>query len=225
MRSLTIRNFHRFNVDENLPIVKNGTPVGGISPAGKTFVMEGVTFNVYSCSYFVSFNETIMVRNPEEDTYFTVDNYQKSENFVLYTVPDENLIFVDAPTSVAKTFLTALTNQYPERINTSVYDFDFSVIGQYQNSAKAIYFSVDDIAIDNKIFFGNGVDQDAEAVQAIDNESATYLMVEIDLRQRARTIGFSKKGAIVIYNIPNDLEDLEDPYLQLAHDSIMQLAN
>ncbi len=225
MRSLTIRTINRFDIDENLPILKNGNPVGSISPTGRTFIMEGITFNVYSCSYFVSFNETIMVRTPEEDTYFTVDSYQKSENFELYTIPNRNLLFVDAPTGTSKTFLTALTQQYPDKIDTEIYCFDFPVIGQYQNNAKAIYFSVDDDAIDNKIFFGNGVDQDDEAVQAIDNENATYLMVEIDLRQRARTIGFSKKGAIVIYNIPNDLEGFENPYLQLAYDAIMMLAN
>lgn len=225
MRSLTVRKFEKFDITDNLPLLKKGEPVGSIAPSEQTYTMEGKLFQIFNCSYFISINETIMVRPNEEDGLITVDNYKKSQNFNLYLLADQNILFVDIPTGVAKNFLSVLTNQYPEKVKTNVYNFDFPTIGQLQNNAKAIYFSVDDDAIDNKIFFGNGVDQDDEAVQAIDREDATYLMVEIDLRQRARTIGFSKKGAVILYNTPNDLNNLENPYLQLAYDAIEKLAD
>ncbi|WP_313265680.1 hypothetical protein [Enterococcus sp.] len=225
MRSLTIRRFTNFNIEDTLPLIKGGEPIGTISNTNRTFVMEGNVFNIYNCSYFLSIKDTIMVKPTEDEGFITVDFYKKSQTFDLYVVQNENILFVDAPTTLSKSFLSTLSNQYPERVSTHIFDFDFSILGQYQNNAKAIYFSVDDDAIDNKIFFGNGVDRDDEAVQAIDNENATYLMVEIDLRQRARTIGFSKKGAIVVYNTPNDLETFENPYLQIAYDAIDLISN
>lgn len=225
MKSLTIRNFTRFNIEEDLPIIKNGEAIGNISPTNNTYSMEGQTFHIYQCSYFVSINETIMVRTNTEDGFITVDNYKKSKSFNLYTVPTQNLLFVDAPTSISKGFLDSIERQYSDKVQTRVFSFDFQKIGEYQNNAKAIYFSVDDDLIDNKIFFGNGVDQDDEAVLAIDNSSATYLMVEIDIRNKARTIGFSKKGAIVIYNTPHDIDNLENPYLQLSFDAVNLLTN
>ena len=217
MKSLTIRKTNFFNVDDNFPLIKNNQPIGSIAPTGETFNMEGVVFELFQCSYFINFNDTIIVEI--DGNVDTVDSYKKSSAFMLYYVRRDNLIFVDAPTAIAKNFLSALEKQYPNKVKTQVYNFDFRAIGQHQSNTKAIYFSVDDDVIDSKTFHGNGVDQDMEAIDAIDNSNATYLMVEIDLRMKSRTIGFSKKGAIVIYSKPIDLT-LENPYLQLAYDAV-----
>lgn len=223
MKSITIRETNLFNVDNDLPLLKNGTPIGNISPTSSTYNMEGIVFEIYQCSYFINYNDTIIIEI--DGTVNTVDSYKKSSSFMLYYVSQSNLIFVDAPTAVAKNFLAALEKQHPNKVKTKVYEFDFKAIGQYQNNTKAIYFSVDDDLIDSKTFHGNGVHQDMEATDAIDNANATYLMVEIDLRSKSRTIGFSKKGAIVIYSQPFDLQNLDNPHLQLAYDAVNSFKN
>lgn len=224
MKSLTIRTCTNFSITENLPLIKSGQPVGSISPTGRSFDLGGRIYNIYTCNYYVTINDTIMVEDRIEGGFTTVEHYKKSTSFEAYYSAHDQLLFVEAPTAIAKTFLTLLQNKYPEKVNTVVYDFDFVKIGEYRNTTKAIYFAVNDDSIDNKVFWGNGVDQDTEAIEAIDNSQATYLMVEMDIMLRARTIGFSKKGAIVIYNVPSDL-NLENPYLQLAYNAIQLVSN
>ena len=218
MKSITVRETVSFNIDDDLPLLRNGEPIGNISPTNRTYNMEGITFKIYQCSYFINYNDTIIVEI--DGNIDTVENYKKSSSFMLYYVPQKNLIFVDTPTAIAKNFLTALERQYPNKVKTNVYPFDFKTIGQFQNNTKAIYFSVDDDVIDSKTFHGNGVHHDLEATDAIDNANATYILVEIDLRSKSRTIGFSKKGAVVIYSQPVDLQDLDNPHLQLAYDAV-----
>lgn len=218
MRSLSVRSYDKFEINRSLPLVEQGQTVGNISPTSKTYNMDRTTFKIYDCSYFVSFNETIVV--DIEGELSTVDQYQKSTSFQLYEIPSENLIIIDATTAVAKRFINQVEKQYGDLVKTNIFNFDFSTIGEHQQNTKAIYFAVEDDVVDNKIFFGNGVEQDQEAVRAIDDSTATYLMVEVDLRNKARTIGFSKKGAIVIYSTPNDLSELENAYLQLAYDAV-----
>lgn len=218
MKSLTIRKTELFNIDDTLPLLKNSENIGNIAPTGKTFAMEGVIFESYQCSYYINYNDTIIVEiNGNVDT---VESYKKSSSFMLYYVRQSNMLFIDAPTGIAKNFMNALEKQFPNKVKTSVYNFDFKSIGQHQSNTKAIYFSVDDDVIDSKTFHGNGVHEDMEAIDAIDNSNATYLMVEIDLRLKSRTIGFSKKGAIVIYSKPLDLSEFTNPELQLAYDAI-----
>ncbi len=223
MKSITIRETALFNVDDNLPLLRGGQPIGSIAPTGRSFNMDNVSFEIYQCSYFININDTIIVEI--DGNVNTVDSYKKSSSFELYYVSQSNLIFVDTPTAVAKNFLTALERQHPDKVRTRVYNFDFRTISQYQSNTKAIYFSVDDDLIDSKTFHGNGVHQDMEATDAIDNSNATYLMVEIDLRNRSRTVGFSKKGAIVLYNQPVDLYHLENPHLQLVYDAVLSFRN
>ncbi|CZR03694.1 hypothetical protein [Trichococcus collinsii] len=219
MKSLTVRTCVNFSITENLPLIKAGQPVGNIAPTGRSFDLGGRIYNVYTCNYYVTINDTIMIEDRIEGGFTTVEHYKKSTSFEAYYSANDQLLFVEAPTAIAKTFLSLLQSQYREKVNTIVYDFDFGKIGEYKNNAKAIFFAVNDDSIDNKVFWGNGVDQDTEAIAAIDNSQATYLLVEMDIIQRARTIGFSKKGAVVIYNVPNDL-NLENPYLQLAYNAI-----
>lgn len=90
----------------------------------------------------------------------------------------------------------------------------------FEKHAKGLYFAVDEDTITSKHFFGTGVETDDEAADAIDNEKATYLIANIDVLGKSRTIGFSKKGALVLYSKPSDI-DKERPYLELAIETLL----
>lgn len=163
-----------------------------------------------------------MVQDRTSGEYHTFEEYKKSVQFKAYYAADKNLLFIEVPTSIAKNFLKLLSEQHEEKVTISHYDIDFSKVSIFQNTAKGIYFTVDDEEVDNKIFFGTGVDQNLEASQAIDSQQATYLIAQIDLIGKERTIGFSKKGALVVYNTPNDLS-AENPYIELAYSAVLKL--
>lgn len=217
MKSLTIREVEKFEVDDNLPLLKDDTTIGTIAPTERSFVIEKTTFQEFHCTYHVDFKDTIIVEI--DGNLNTVDTYKKTSSFSLYFSAKEKILFVDAPTAISANFLNNLQQKYPDKIKTNVFAFDFSKISEHQNNSKAIYFSVDDSIIDSKTFYGNGVHQDIEAIDAIDNQNATYIMAEIDLQGKSRTVGFSKKGATVIYSKPVDLENLEHPYLLLSYEA------
>ncbi len=217
LKSLTIRKVEKFNVDDSLPLLKDDTTIGNIAPTERSFVIERTTFTEFHCTYYVDFNDTIIVE--VDGNLNTVDNYKKSSSFSLYFSDQKNLLFVDAPTAISANFLNNLEQKYPDKIKTNIFAFDFQKISEHQNNSKAIYFAVDDAVIDSKTFYGNGVHQDIEAIDAIDNQNATYIMAEIDLQGQSRTVGFSKKGATVIYSKPIDLEHLERPYLLLSYEA------
>lgn len=221
MKSLTLQNCSKFIVNNSLTLLNGEIKVGEIVSAG-SIIIEKESFKSYDCELFITVNEDILVRDIQNGELFPVAQYKKGTKFKCYYSENKKLLFIDAPTAISKRFLKVFKENHSEKIECSRYDIDFGRVGEFTTTARGIYFQVDEEQVDRKNFFGTGVDQNAEVAQAISEEQATYLLAEIDLEGKSRTIGFSKKGALVIYNTPNDLQ-VEFPYLQLAFAAIKKI--
>ncbi|GIQ94183.1 hypothetical protein [Lactiplantibacillus plantarum] len=218
MKSISIFHVDRFDVTDSISFLEDA---GSLSPVGKTLVINHETLQEYTCTYNVTINEDILVKQLTTGQYVPADEYKKSNTFPLFYNKTNNIIFILAPTTIVKGFVETLTDNYGTKVgNLSRFEFDFGKISKFETNAKGLYFNVDDTSVDTKHFFGAGVQNDDEANEAIDNKTATYLMAQLDVAGKARTIGFSRKGALVIYSKP-DVNEHEKPYLQLAMDTLL----
>lgn len=211
MRSYTLRTVNTFNLNGNHPIVIGSVNYGNISKVtNASKVINGKSFELYQCSFLETLVEDIIVDGE------VIEEYQKSKSFFLYYCEKSSLILVETSTNIAKSFLKKLSDAYKDRVNLSLVRFNFNKIKINSPGIKGVYFNVEDDAdVDSKAFFGNDVDNNNEASTAIEDENATYLIISKDIAGVNRTIGFSQKSAIVLYNKVNE----ENGYLQLIVDT------
>lgn len=219
MQSLTIRICQEFDLspDEGtLTINHKGQRAGTIANVDDTRVISNTVFRIFDCTFFKTINDHIIL-----DDGTTYDHYQKANTFHLYYSEQEHLFFVPGATNTIKTFLKALIKQYPEKFNYQNYHFDFNRIRTTNTLVKGVWFKVDGGSVDSKAFFGDEVDQDDEANEALDAENGTYLIAQMDIATIERTIGFSQKSAIVIYNTITPTDEVPLPYLQTVFDAFL----
>ncbi len=225
MKSLTIYNCTNFNITDSVSILEEtktdntNENAGSISPNGSSLIISSKTFLLFSCVYNVKVKHDILAWI--NGAYQPAPIYKEANSFPAFFCNDNNLLIIVAPTPIAKGFTEALKATYPDKVNISgPLNFDFNKIKTFEKHAKGLYFAVDEDTITSKHFFGTGVETDDEAADAIDNEKATYLIANIDVLGKSRTIGFSKKGALVLYSKPSDI-DKERPYLELAIETLL----
>lgn len=211
MKSYTLRRVTNFNLNADHPIVIGAVNYGNISKVpNSSKIINRKSFELYQCSFLETLVEDIIVDGE------VIEEYQKSKSFFLYYCQASNLILVETSTNIAKSFLKKLSDAYNDRVDLSLVRFDFNSIKTNSPGVKGVYFNVEDDAdVDSKAFFGSDVDNNNEANSAIAEENATYLIVSKDIAGTNRTIGFSQKSAIVLYNKVNE----ENGYLQLVVDT------
>lgn len=232
MKSVTIYNCSTFNITDSKTILQSTTsnqniskkiPVGNIAPNAKdSIIVNKAKIIGFDCTYNITINDSIIAL--VNGDYIPVEQYQKSNSFPAFYSVDTKKLFVFAPSPIAQGFIKALSQTYPAEVTIkSPLDYDFNKIKVSEKYAKALYFKVDETQITSKHFFGAGVEQDDEAADAIDQNKATYIIGDIDVSGKTRTIGFSKKGTVVFYSKPNDMLNLEYPYLQLTTDTLIAI--
>lgn len=211
MKSYTLRKVNNFSLNANHPIDVGTMNYGNISKVPHSSkIINRKAFQVYQCSFLETLVEDIIVAG------VIVEEYQKSKSFYLYYCQEESLMLVETSTNIAKSFLKRLSDAYPDSVNLSLVRFNFNSIKTNAPGVKGVYFNVEDDAdVDSKAFFGNDVDNNNEASTAIAEENATYLIISKDIAGINRTIGFSQKSAIVLYN----RVDGDNGYLQLVVDT------
>lgn len=211
MKSYTLRKVVNFNLNADHPIVIDSINYGNIAKVpNASKIINGKSFELYQCSFLETLVEDIIVDGE------VIEEYQKSKSFFLYYCQQENLILIETSTNIAKSFLKKLSDAYKDRVELKLFKFNFNSIKTNAPGVKGVYFNVEDDAdVDSKAFFGNDVDNNNEASTAIADENATYLIISKDIAGTNRTIGFSQKSAIVLYNKVNG----ESGYLQLVIDT------
>ncbi|RHW48446.1 hypothetical protein [Lactobacillus bombicola] len=215
MKSLTLYKVNKLDIDDSVSLVQDKITIGTISPNENTLTISKNIFKEFSCTYNSIIKEDILALIDNE--LIPVDEYQHTNSFKAFYCEEKNLFFVFAPSSICKGFIKALESTYSKEVNIpNPIQFPFNKIKKYEKSARGLYFNVNDDTVTSKHFFGAGVEQNDEAVEAIDENRATYLMAKIDVSGISRTIGFSKKGALVMYSKPVDKQDRKYPYLELA---------
>ncbi|MCK1255389.1 hypothetical protein MX101_04810 [Streptococcus uberis] len=224
MKSLTICNCERFDVVNTLGITMNGETVGSISvdTINPTLIFESKVVNVFSASLFLPVKENILVEI--QGVEMPLDQYKTTHNFKIYYSAGSNKLIVDAPSPIAKKFIQAFRQAYSDKATINNCSFDFEKITRFTNGTKALYFDVNDTVVDSKGFFGDDIHTSPEADQAIKTNSATYLVAELDLLSKSRTIGFSQKGTLVFYSNLIDISSTP-PEVQLALNCIDMFAN
>ncbi|KAF0339740.1 hypothetical protein [Pediococcus acidilactici] len=220
---MSLRKYTKFNIredDGSLTIQHKGTDVGNISNPGDSRIISGTAFKIFDCNFYRTFEEQIILNDGS-----VVDSYKKSENFRLYLSESEHILFVPGATSTIRAFLKDLQTSYPDKIELSLVNFNFNAIRSNESITKGVWFKVQDDIVDSKAFFGDEVDQNDEANNALNNEDATYIISQFDIAGVERTIGFSKKGAIVSYNYIAATPETPLPYLQLSFDVYKQVSS
>ncbi|MEK1457981.1 hypothetical protein [Limosilactobacillus fermentum] len=223
MRSVTIRICNKFDLspeDNTLPITHKGQQAGTISNADDTRIISNTVFHIFYCTYFRVINDRIIL-----DDGTIHEHYKKADTFRLYYSKKSNVFFVPGATGTIKTFLKDLSTEYPDRFNFENYHFEFNQIRTANILVKGVWFKVDDDLVDSKAFFGEEVDRDAEANDALDAENGTYLISQMDVAGVERTIGFSQKSVIVIYNTIQPTDEIPLPYLQTVFDAFNSVKN
>lgn len=233
MKSVTIYNCSKFDINDSSEILQsksqnNNTSkitVGNIAPTQdsiNSIIVNQSNFLKFDCIYYITIDDNIIALINGNSV--PVEQYQKSSSFPAFYSSNIEKLFIFAPSPIAQEFIKSLVETYPDKITIeNSLNYDFNKIKTNENYAKALYFKVDETQITSKHFFGAGVEQDDEAAEAIDKNKATYIMGELDVAGKSRTIGFSKKGTLVFYSKPNDMTNLEYPYLQLAADTLMAI--
>ncbi|EEI25816.1 hypothetical protein [Lentilactobacillus hilgardii] len=222
MKSLSVQKVSRFDFTDSVSFPDSS---GSIALAGNTLTISNDILQPFTCTYNITVNEDILVKDMETGKFVPTDEYKKSTTFPAFYDQTKGILFLMAPSIISKGFMKELINSYGPKLATSgVYDFDFTKISRFEVRASGIYFNVDDDTdVDTKHFFGSGVQDNDEVIDAIDKDNATYLMAKIDVDGEQRTIGFSKKGTLVIYSKLND-DGVEQPYLQLAIDTLIAIS-
>lgn len=203
MQSYSIRLCPQFNITSNIDIKykTKDKVIGSISPTENTIIMNRISFSIFDCKYYRSVNKDIFV----DGTPY--NEYQEVNTFKLYYSQVKQLILTEASTDVASSFLKYLSAQ--ENITMTREDFDFIKLSQNNTLVHQIWFTTDETNVKSKGFNGIQVNRDVEANKAILEGKATYIKVDIDVNNIKRTIGFSKKSAIIIINKNNlDQSDL-----------------
>lgn len=224
MKTLSIFNCNKFNVSETISLLdKNGSTVGTVSkPTTDHLIISDKKFSHFNCTYNVTIKKDILALI--NGTYEPCEQFQQAEDFSAFYSEKEHLLIIAAPRGIVKEFIKTFKT-YSEKIDNNIkpINYDFNTINEYEDEeSRALYFNVDDTSINSKHFFGVGVDQDEEAKQAIDNKTATYLMATLDILGKARTIGFSKSGAMVIYNNVEDIKK-DHPFMELAIETLKNI--
>lgn len=223
MKSMTLRVCTKFNLnpdEDTLPVSHKGESTGTIINADDTRTISNSIFHVFDCTFYKNFDEKIIL-----DDGTVEDHFKKATNFRLYYSDKKQILLVPGPTNTTKTFLKDLADSYPERFDYKKFHFDFTQISQSNSLVKGIWFKVDDELIDSKAFFGDEVDQDDEASAALNSENGTYLITQLDIAGVERTIGFSQKSAIVVYNTIAPTDAMPLPYLQTIFDVYLTITN
>lgn len=214
MKSTTLYKVSNLDITDTLSLLQDDKEIGTISPNGNSLTVSRNTFYPFSCTYNTIIKDDILVQIDSE--LIPSSEYQKANSFSAFYCKQKNLLFIFAPSLICKGFIKALKETYPSKVAIdSPIQFPFDKIKTFENCARGLYFTVDETTVASKHFFGTDVEQNDEAVEAIDEQRATYLMAQIDILKKARTIGFSKKGALVMYSKPDDI-NVANPYLELA---------
>ena len=208
MSTFVTMNCTRFDFPTARDIEINGVKFGKISPKSergviKSLVIEGRIFKCYTGTYLETIEETIYIGINEYDTY------KKESKFNIYIQESNNnpkKILVEATTNIGVKYLKKLAKAFPNRISYTTISFDFRKIVTISD-VGSLWFKDNDQNVNSKGYFGSDIELNTDVDNAITNDTATYVSVNMDVGGISRALGFSKKGAIVVRNnIPGNAE-------------------
>lgn len=220
MKSISIRRCSNFNFNTTTPIIINGKKKGTIMPGTpETITISQNIYNVYKAEFMQNINESILVEDLDDsDNLKEIDHYAVQQGLTMYYNSQKEILLIDAPAPIAKSFVKDLqeyTEEQGNGIDFSLINFDFQQLVELLNETRGITFNTHDTDITKKRYSGPDVKNDEDSSLAIDDDDATFIIGKIDVLQKSRTIGFSKSSTLVFYSGTKDIKK-EQPYLELA---------
>lgn len=208
MSTFVTMNCTKFEFPNALDIKIKEVEFGKIAPIFergviKSLVIEGKIFKCYKGTYLETIKETIYIGAHEYDTY------KKKSEFNIYIQESINIakkILIEITTDIGVKYLKNLAKAFPNKISYTTISFDFRKIVTISD-VGSLWFKDDDQNVNSKGYFGSDIELNTDVDNAITNDTATYVSVNMDVGGISRALGFSKKGAVVVRNnIPGNAE-------------------
>lgn len=212
MISMTLYKTYTWQFNKSEKIKHKNKTIGKISQKSRSKFIGNIKYFEYDCTFNEIFEDDIQIEI--NNVLQSFDEYQKIKKFKVFYFPSKKTLIVRAPSQISNNFIEAVKSCFSQKVNIQgTMNYPFDKLQKKARSMRGLYFSVKQTNISSKHFFGPKVESDKEASKAINNNKATYLMLKIDILKKSRTIGFSKKGTLVLYNV-----SLKDSYLQITSD-------
>lgn len=221
MNSFALRHCTNFNIKSTIEFNRGATSkhlAGKISPTSKTITLNNQIYKVFDCEQYKNKNNEIIVDGTPHSEYKEVTRFET------YYCKDKNILILNTAIGDARTFLKYLEIDQEQNINLSKINFQFNTITKQPGVLMdQIWFNTPDKHAKTKSFNGVEVNKNREAQDAINNQKATYIKVQMDVasnnKTTARTVGFSKKSGIVLVQKNDANIDSSEKELQLLLDT------
>ncbi|GAB7171418.1 MULTISPECIES: hypothetical protein [Lactiplantibacillus] len=197
MASYLFRNISKFNIQNSLTFNNGKTSTieyGSISPTNNTIVFGNQTWSIYEATQKKVHNDVIYI----DDTPY--EGYESRTNFNIFVNKHQTLLIGVGASKVINSFFKKLDSVCDD-VDITIPNFDFDLIANRLASVKAVWMNTaHNPKVTTEALMGPGVMEDSRTKTAINSHRATYINVLIDIDDRQRVIGFSKKGAIILIN-------------------------
>ncbi|MFL1695437.1 hypothetical protein ACJQWY_01290 [Weissella kandleri] len=177
----------------------NTNPLISCKLSKKTTTINNKSYVIYDCTM----NKPKTLEISVAGTIY--NNYEEITNFKVLYCQSTKLTIVEENSQLSAKFFDLLSKEYNLNLNVRNYQYNFNTL-RTMNSANImqLWFKKNSTIVQNKYFQGNRIDQDTEALSALQNNTATYISSLIDINSHnknvSRKIGLAKKGSITIIN-------------------------
>ena len=215
--SMSIREIDTFDIPEELVTLSQANvPLGSIVKTARTLTIDGILFEIYEATFTKDVSDNITVYLDELDTYKEISSYKKRFSFNIYYDRQRQMLFSEATTPVTKSFLKVLKVTPGVDVSFHTLQFDLQDISNRFDQTKGIRFNSDDQGVHNKSFSGDQVDENDEALAALQNQDATQIIGVIDILQHSRTVMLTQSGTIMLFSNLHDLDAKGQPMLEFT---------
>ncbi|PCQ20270.1 hypothetical protein CP995_08450 [Klebsiella pneumoniae] len=157
---------------------------------------ESKIYYKYKCKIKNKINQEIIVDIESKEV--TKSHYIIPNEFEMYYCSNNCLMFTLINTELSKEFYKIIEEKMELKVDKI--NFDFVKIIERNYIAKGVWYEVSSNTIKTKGAFGPSVNRDEESLNAIKKQKAKYLTIEYSHSTGTKTVGISKKSAIVLYN-------------------------
>ncbi|MCI1920449.1 MAG: hypothetical protein LKJ22_00840 [Liquorilactobacillus nagelii] len=197
MSTYLFRVINQFNIADDLVFnnTKTSTVVyGSIRQTGEYINIGNQNWSIFEATQKKVHNDQIFI----DDTPY--DSYESRNIFNIYINPDRTLLIAVGSTKIVNSFLKKL-NSVCDTVEINNPNFDFDLIATRLANVYAVWMNTENNPqVNTEALMGPRVLNDTRAHDAINTNRATYLVTRIDIDGRERSIGFSKKGSIILIN-------------------------
>ncbi|MHA3225719.1 hypothetical protein ACV7JQ_07215 [Globicatella sulfidifaciens] len=156
------------------------------------FEVEGYSIQ----KYHVKMDYKVNKRGKVFDRFFNF--YYQPNEFEMFYVKSENILFVRTQKDVAKEFLKQL-NLHQPNLEYKILEIELKTILNKIEKIKSAWIKVSKDGINVESYHGNQVNNDQVVRKAIQNNTANYINFIYEFNDHEIYCGISKKGNINLY--------------------------